>query len=100
MVLCGNSDEDVCKKLYNWWRAVFEVVSKSVPNIPDDRQGEYEEKLDALIAEICKAGDAQAGDESEVVLEDYEPASMEDEKKMLEDMDFAISKLGEVANKV
>ena len=39
-VLCkSDEDEDVKKKLYNWWRAVFEVLSKC--QIPDDRVEEY-----------------------------------------------------------
>ena len=93
-VLCASDDENAKKKLYNWWKAVFEVVGKSEGNIPKDRLGEYEEKVDALVAEICKAGD-----NNEVVLEDYEPADLEDEDKLKEGMQFAISKLGEVANK-
>ena len=93
-VLCASADENAKKKLYNWWKAVFEVVGKSEGNIPKDRLGEYEEKVDALVAEICKAGD-----NNEVVLEDYEPADLEDEDKLKEGMQFAISKLGEVANK-
>ena len=68
-VLCASDDENAKKKLYNWWKAVFEVVGKSEGNIPKDRLGEYEEKVDALVAEICKAGD-KAGDNNEVVLED------------------------------
>ena len=104
-VLCASDDENAKKKLYNWWKAVFEVVGKSEGNIPKDRLGEYEEKVDALVAEICKAGD-KASDDNEVVLEDfeqvkedYEPADLEDEDKLKEGMQFAISKLGEVANK-
>lgn len=104
-VLCASDDENAKKKLYNWWKAVFEVVGKSAGNIPKDRLGEYEEKVDALVAEICKAGD-KASDDNEVVLEDfeqvkedYEPADLEDEDKLKESMQFAISKLGEVANK-
>ena len=96
-VLCASEDENAKKKLYNWWRAVFEVVSKSVPNIPEDRRQEYEEKLDALISEICKAGDKASG--NDVVLEDYEPADIEEEDKLKEDMTFAASKIGEVAKK-
>ena len=39
-VLCkSDEDEDVKKKLYNWWRAVFEVLSQC--DIPDDRVEEY-----------------------------------------------------------
>ena len=97
-VLCASDDENAKKKLYNWWKGVFEVVGKSEGNIPEDRVGEYEEKVDALVAEICKAGD-KASDDNEVVLEDYEPADLEDEDKLKESMAFAISKLGEVANK-
>ena len=96
-VLCASEDENAKKKLYNWWKAVFEVVSKSVPNIPEDRRQEYEEKLDALISEICKAGDKASG--NDVVLEDYEPADIEEEDKLKEDMTFAASKIGEVAKK-
>lgn len=96
-VLCASDDENAKKKLYNWWRAVFEVVSKSVPNIPEDRRQEYEDKLDALISEICKAGDKASG--NDVVLEDYEPADVEDEDKLKEDMAFAASKIGEIAKK-
>lgn len=105
-VLCASDDENAKKKLYNWWTAVFEVVGKSTANIPEDRKGEYDEKVDALIAEICKAGD-KASDSNEVVLEDfeqvkedYEPADLEDEDKFNQSMQFAISKLGEVAKKV
>lgn len=104
-VLCASDDENAKKKLYNWWKGVFEVVGTSAGNVPEDRVGEYEEKVDALVAEICKAGD-KVGDNNEVVLEDfeqvkedYEPADLEDEDKLKESMQFAISKLGEVANK-
>ena len=97
-VLCASDDENAKKKLYNWWRAVFEVISSC--EIPEDRRGEYDEKVDALIVEICKAGDNKASDNNEVVLEDYEPASLEDEDKFNQSMQFAISKLGEVAKKV
>lgn len=39
-VLCkSDEDEDVKKKLYNWWRAVFEVLSQC--DIPDDGVEEY-----------------------------------------------------------
>ena len=181
-VLCASDDENAKKKLYNWWKAVFEVVGKSEGNIPKDRLGEYEEKVDALVAEICKAGDnnevvledgtepvnemwdslkygsrqltskekktkpkykkgdylySTYGDRCRVVsrpkwdkfhgweyevwvmnggntityydedklslkkpaYESYEPADLEDEDKLKEGMQFAISKLGEVANK-
>lgn len=55
------------------------------------------------MAEILKAGDGEATAEEEpdaVFAEEYEPASMKDEAKMLENMDFAIQELGEVATKV
>ena len=55
------------------------------------------------MAEILKAGDGEATSEEEpedVFAEEYEPASMKDEAKMLENMDFAIQELGEVATKV
>lgn len=39
-VLCkSDENEDVKKRLYNWWRAVFEVLSQC--KIPDDRVEEY-----------------------------------------------------------
>lgn len=101
-VLCkSDENEDVKKRMYNWWRAVFEVLSKC--DIPDDRVDEYNEKVDDLMAEILKSGDGEATAEEEpedVFAEEYEPASMKDEAKMLEDMDFAIQHIGEVANKV
>ncbi len=55
------------------------------------------------MAEILKAGDGEATAEEEpedMFAEEYEPASMKDEAKMLENMDFAIQELGEVATKV
>lgn len=55
------------------------------------------------MAEILKAGDGEATAEEEpedVFAEEYEPASMKDEAKMLENMDFAIQELGEIATKV
>ena len=102
-VLCKSDDgDDVKKKLYNWWRAVFEVLSNC--KVPDDRMDEYNQKVDDLMAEVMKAGDAAATDEQEeegaVVAEEYEPASLEDEAKMLDNMEFAIQHLGEVASKV
>lgn len=96
-VLCASDDENAKKKLYNWWRAVFEVISKSSPNVPKDKMKEYEGKLDALVAEICKAGDKESG--NGVVLEDYETADMEDEYGLREEMAFAVSKIGGVAKK-
>lgn len=76
-VLCKSDDgnEDVTKKLYNWWRAFFEVLGKVVGNLPKVRSAEFTEKMDALMAEIMKAGDATATDEQEeegaVVAEEY-----------------------------
>ena len=103
-VLCADEDIDTRKKLYNWWRSVFEVLSRCKNNIPKDRKSEYDGKVDDLMAEILKAGDSASSDDNEVVLESddlgYEQASKEDEKKMLDDMKFAISKIGEIANKV
>ena len=55
------------------------------------------------MAEILKAGDGEATAEEEpedMFAEEYEPASMKDEAKMLENMDFAIQELGEIATKV
>lgn len=106
-VLCKSDDEneDVTKKLYNWWRAFFEVLGKC-ENIPNDRKTEFNQKIDDLMAEIMKAGDAEATDEEEPVMESsddeygYQQATKEDEDKMLADMDFAIQHIGEVANKV
>lgn len=96
-VLCASDDENAKKKLYNWWRAVFEVISKSSLNVPKDKMKEYEGKLDALVAEICKFGDKESG--NGVVLEDYETADLEDEYGLREEMAFAVSKIGGVAKK-
>ena len=104
MVLCGNSDEDVCKKLYNWWRGLFDILSRC--KIPAERVGEYDEKVDALMAEITKAGnDLEMNEEPAVVTEGgeelgYEQADKEDEEEMLQNMEFAIQHIGEIANKV
>lgn len=39
-VLCkSDEDDDLKKKMYNWWRAVFEVLSQC--DIPDDKVEEY-----------------------------------------------------------
>ena len=104
LVLCGNSDEDVCKKLYNWWRGLFDILSRC--KIPEERVGEYNDKVDALMAEITKAGsDLEMNEEPAVVTEDaeelgYEQADKEDEEEMLQNMEFAIQHIGEIANKV
>lgn len=102
VVLCGNQQEDVRKKLYNWWRGFFEILSSC--DIPDESKKEYDDKIDALISEITKSGSSvdlsEPTDSQEVVSEDYEQASKDDENKMLKDMKFAISKIGEIANKV
>ena len=108
-VLCKSDDEneDVKKKLYNWWRAFFEVLGKC-DRIPSDRVQEFDQKIDDLMAEIMKAGDAEATSEEEPVLESeedeaepgYEQATKDDEDKMLANMEFAIQHIGEVANKV
>jgi len=107
-VLCKSDgeNEDVKKKLYNWWRAFFEVLGKAVGNAPADKSVEFNQKIDDLMAEIMKAGDAEATDEDESVMESddgdlgYQQATKDDEDKMLADMDFAIQHIGEIANKV
>ena len=107
-VLCKSDDknEGLRKKLYNWWRAFFEVLGKVVGNAPADKSVEFNQKMDDLMAEIMKAGDAEASTEEEPVMESddeelgYEQATKEDEDKMMADMDFAIQHLGEIANKV
>ena len=99
VVLCGNQQEDVRKKLYNWWRGFFEILSSC--DIPEESKKEYDDKIDALISEITKSGSSvDLSASKEVVSEEYEQASKEDEDKMLKDMKFAISKIGEIANKV
>ena len=98
LVLCGNQDQNVKKKLYNWWRGFFDILSRC--DIPSESKKEYDEKVDALISEITKAGSSIDGNSVEVVSEDYESASKEDEDKMLNDMKFAVSKIGEIANRV
>ena len=107
-VLCKSDDEneDVKKKLYNWWRAFFEVLGKC-DRIPAERVQEFDQKIDDLMAEIMRAGDAEATSEEEPVLESeedaepgYEQATKDDEDKMLANMEFAIQHIGEVANKV
>ena len=99
IVLCASNkgnDKDVVKKMYNWWRGVFEVLSKC--DVPDDRKKEYDDLVDALMAEISKTGnDAQINESEEY---GYEQADIEDEDAMLKDMKFAISKIGEIANRV
>ena len=106
-VLCKSDDEneDVKKKLYNWWRAFFEVLGKC-EKIPNDRKTEFNQKIDDLMAEIMKAGDAESTDEEEPVMESsddefgYQQATKDDEDKMLANMEFAVQHIGEVANKV
>ena len=69
-VLCASDDEnlDVKKTMYNWWRAFFEVLGKTSGNLPKDRETEFKQKVDALMAEIMKAGDKEASNE-EIVSE-------------------------------
>ena len=106
-VLCASNDEnqDVKKKLYNWWRAFFEVLGKvSDGKIPKDRESEYNDKIDDLMAEIMKSGDAEST-EDEVVMEaeedlGYQQADKADEDEMMKDFDFAIQHIGEIANRV
>ena len=99
IVLCASNkgdDKDVVKKMYNWWRGVFEVLSKC--DVPDDRKKEYDDLVDALMAEISKTGNDVKVNEAEEY--GYEHADIEDEDVMLKDMKFAISKIGEIANRV
>ena len=102
-VLCASDNEnhDVKKKMYNWWRAFFEVLGKLTDGkMPNVKVSEYNEKIDALMAEILKSGDKEASVSNEVVLEDYEKADKEEEDDMLKDFDFAIQHIGEIANRV
>lgn len=66
-VLCNVNDdsEETRKKLYNWWRGVFEVLGSCKNSIPKDREDEFNEKVDALMAEILKSGDGQNTAEEE-----------------------------------
>ena len=106
-VLCASKDDnqDVKKKLYNWWRAFFEVLGKvSDGKVPKDRESEFNQKIDDLMAEIMKAGDAESK-EDEVVMEaeedlGYQQANKSDEDEMLKDFDFAVQHIGEIANRV
>ena len=70
-VLCKSDDknEGLRKKLYNWWRAFFEVLGKVVGNAPADKSVEFNQKIDDLMAEIMKAGDAETSTEEEPVME-------------------------------
>lgn len=99
IVLCASNkgdDKNVVKKMYNWWRGVFEVLSKC--DVPDDRKKEYDDLVDTLMAEISKTGNDVKVNEAEEY--GYEQADIEDENVMLKDMKFAISKIGEIANRV
>ena len=99
IVLCASNkgdDKDVVKKMYNWWRGVFEVLSKC--DVPDDRKKEYDDLVDVLMAQISKTGNDAKVNESEEY--EYEQADIEDENVMLKDMKFAISRIGEIANRV
>ena len=99
IVLCASNkenDKDVVKKMYNWWKGVFEILSTC--DVPDDRKKEYDDLVDALMAEISKTGNDVKVNESEEY--GYEQADIEDEDAMLKDMEFAISKIGEIANRV
>ena len=51
IVLCASNkgdDKDSIKKMYNWWRGVFEILSKC--DVPDDRKKEYDDLVDVLMA--------------------------------------------------
>ena len=98
-VLCASDDKnpDIKKKMYNWWRAFFEVLGKTCRNLPKDKSREFTEKVDALMAEIMKLGDKEASADNEVVLEDfeqvkedYEEADKAEENEMNKDFDFAV----------
>lgn len=98
IVLCTSNkgdDKDVVKKMYNWWRGVFEILSKC--DVPDDRKKEYDDLVDVLMAQISKTGNDAKVNESEEY--GYEQADIEDEEVMLKDMKFAISKIGEIAKR-
>lgn len=109
-VLCASDDEnpDVKKTMYNWWRAFFEVLGKLTDGkMPNDKNAEFTEKVDALMAEIMKSGDKESSEGNEVVLEDveqvkedYEEADKAEEDEMNKDFDFAVQHIGEIANKV
>ena len=102
-VLCASDNEnhDVKKTMYNWWRAFFEVLGKLTDGrVPNVKVSEYNEKIDALMAEIMKSGDKEASGRNEVVLEEYEEADKEEEYDMLKDFDFAVRHIGQIANRV
>ena len=102
-VLCASDNEnhDVKKTMYNWWRAFFEVLGKLTDGkMPNVKVSEYNEKIDALMAEILKSGDKEASESNEVVLEEYEEADKEEEYDMLKDFDFAVRHIGQIANRV
>ena len=102
-VLCASDNEnpDVKKTMYNWWRAFFEVLGKLTDGrVPNVKVSEYNEKIDALMAEIMKSGDKEASRSNEVVLEEYEEADKEEEYDMLKDFDFAVRHIGQIANRV
>ena len=67
-------------------------------DVPDDRKKEYDDLVDVLMAEISKTGNDVKVNEAEEY--GYEQADIEDENVMLKDMKFAISKIGEIANRV
>ena len=73
-VLCKSDEknEGLRKKLYNWWRAFFEVLGKC-EKIPSERVSEFNKKIDDLMAEIMKSGDAEDTDEDEPVMESSKP---------------------------
>ena len=91
-VLCRSDDEneDVKKKLYNWWRAFFEVLGKVVGNMPTVKSAEFTEKMDDLMAEIMKAGDAEASTEEDTPV-------MESTKPRFKKGDFVVVRNGDDA---
>ena len=83
-VLCKSDEgkDDLTKKLYNWWRAFFEILSKC--DIPKDRMAEYNEKIDALMAEIMKSGDNAVGGGEEPIMESSKQFSDEEIMRLLD----------------
>ena len=73
----------LCKSSDDWWRAFFEVLGKC-ENVPTKRVSEFNQKIDDLMAEIMKAGDAEASTEEEPVMESSEQFSDEEIMRLLD----------------
>ena len=67
---------------------VYEVASRYNP------EKKYNEQVSSKLLGKIPAG------ETEMVAEEYENASMEDQEEMLDNMKFAVGKIGEIAKKV